>query len=766
MRRSNGVDAMRGGLLFCPPAHLRGSNAMAVTAPSRKILSIPLRRGLAGAAIGLAAGLLAVTASYTPLIDRYERQSLDYRIRGLSDPSRADPQIVSVVIDQRSIDVIAAPRDRGGLEKGWPWPRDFYAVVAAYLHAAGARVVAFDLVFTERSIYTQEGIADDDAVLARACAGGPVLHAVNFTREIPAMADTRWPEGLRDPRRSRSLATVPPDAMNKAALPIPLVLRSCPGLGGIAFQPDRDGTARSIRPALAYAPHGSDTAVEVWSFPFALAALAGVNVAALPDRPARELLLVGGRRVPLDEDGRMLLRFHGGEEAYRQYSFADVLAAAKLALVGQPIHAARPQEFRNKIVIVGATATGLLDVRATSVAAVLPGYLMHAAALDNLLHGDALIRPTTRVRNLGILFLGLWAGVLVASASSLQRGALATFGATSIYAAGAVWLFHSRGVWLDLVAPLLALGLGHAGATAYAYLTEGRERRFLRSAFSRYVAPGVVEQLVANPDSLSLGGSTREVTIMFADVAGFTTLSEGRDPASLVELMNECFTEITNVIQGHGGTVDKFIGDCVMAFWNAPIDQPDHAARACRAGRDLLKALDRLNVGWRQRGLPQISMRVGLASGAAVVGNVGSSTKFNYTVMGDTVNLASRLEGAAKVYHTLSLISDSTAKLAGDAVATRELDWLQVKGKTEGVPVFELLPESPEPAAVEAHRHYTLGLLAYRERRFKEAADHFETALAASPGDGPSQELRDRCHEYMATPPPDTWRGEHVLTSK
>jgi adenylate cyclase len=739
------------------------------TGPSTWIVAIPvrLRRSLAGAGIGLAAGLVVLGSTFVPLIDQYERQSLDLRIRTFSDSARADPRIVTVAIDQASIDIIAAPRERGGFATGWPWPRDFYAMAAEYLLGSGARLVAFDIMFSERSIYTQVEVLDDDKTLAAACRDKPVAQAAMFTRETPAKADTAWPDGLRDPRYVRALARVPRGATNKATLPLPGLLQNCAGLGWIGFEPDPDGTARSIRPAVAYAPEGAPSAVEVWAFPFVLAGMSGARVdAAHHERSVADGVFVGGKLVPLDEDRRMLLRFHGGEGTYRQFSFASVLDAAKRSLAGKPIHAAMPQEFRDKIVIVGTTASGLLDLRNTSVGATLPGYLIHATALDNLLHGDALVRIPSGYRYFGIVLLGMWAGVVVASATTLKTGFFASASGAAIYVIIALWVFHFRGVWLDLVAPLLALGAGHAGSTAYAYLTEGRQRRFLSDAFSRYVAPGVVQQLLANPGSLSLGGSTREVTIMFADVAGFTTLSEGRDPASLVELMNECFTEITTVIQGHGGTVDKFIGDAVMAFWNAPVEQADHAARACRAGRDLLKVLDRLNVEWSERGLPRISMRVGLASGPAVVGNVGSSTKFNYTVMGDTVNLASRLEGAAKVYHTLSLVAGSTVELARDAVPVRELDLLQVKGKNEGVPVFELIPEAAEPAAVEAHRRYADGLSAYRERRFKEAVEDFEAVLAASPSDGPAEEMLASCREYLITPPPDTWRGERVLTAK
>jgi adenylate cyclase len=433
---------------------------------------------------------------------------------------------------------------------------------------------------------------------------------------------------------------------------------------------------------------------------------------------------------------------------------------------GQKPKVARPEDFRDKIVIVGSTAPGLLDLRPTSMRAVTPGYVIHATALDNLLNNDGLVRPGFVPRMVGLIVFATLCGALFGAIPTFRGSSITALGLIIGYLGVALWLFSSHQVWLLIVTPVVAIAAAHLGDTGYGYLTEGRERKFLRDAFGRYVAPGVVDQLVKNPSQFALGGETRELTVMFADVAGFTTLSEGREPGQLVQLMNECFTEITAVIQSHGGTVDKFIGDAVMAFWNAPVEYPDHAARACRAAQDLLKALVRLNVGWAARGLPAISMRVGLATGQALVGNVGSATKFNYTVMGDTVNLASRLEGAAKVFATLSLISGSTVQAAAGAVACRELDWLAVKGKSEAVPVFEVMPGEATPSRIEAWEHYAAGLAAYRARRFDEALEQFEAALKAEPEDGPSKEMIARCNEYLVTPPPDDWRGEHVLHSK
>jgi adenylate cyclase len=733
-------------------------------------MALNRKRTLAGALIGVVAGLAAFGLGYTPLFESWERRTLDIRSRLFADARHADPRIVAVVIDQRSIDVIAGPREAGGRERPWPWPRAYHGVVADYLIKSGARAVAFDLIFSERSLYTALGESDDDRDFAERIAGKPIVQSVMFNYAAPDGSETppdrAWPDGLLSDRGTRRLARPRADGFNKATLPVPPIIGATAALGWIGFAPDEDGTCRSMLPAAAYAPAGIRDAVEVWSLPFAMASLLGHRVESLPGQPAATRVTMDGRPVPLDEDGRFLLRFHGGEGAYRQYPYWRVLYSAIQAEKGETPRVAGPEDFRGKIVIVGSTAAGLLDLRPTSVRDVTPGYVIHATALDNLLNGDGLYRPALLPRTLALLVFGTLVGALFGAIPSLRGSSLAAVGLIIAYIGVALWVFSTFQVWLLIVTPIVAIAAAHLGDTGYGYLTEGRERKFLRGAFSRYVAPEVVDQLVKNPGQFALGGETRELTIMFADVAGFTTLSEGRPPAQLVQLMNECFTEITNVIQGHGGTVDKFIGDAVMAFWNAPVEYPDHAARACRATQDLLKALVRLNVGWAARGLPAISMRVGAATGPALVGNVGSSTKFNYTVMGDTVNLASRLEGAAKVFGTLNLVAGSTVQAAAGAVACRELDWLAVKGKSEAVPVFEIMPGEATPSRIEAWERYAGGLAAYRDRKFEEAREQFAAALKAEPEDGPSKEMIARCDEYMVTPPPDDWRGEHVLHSK
>jgi adenylate cyclase len=724
------------------------------------------RRWLRGAIIGLGAGVVAVWASLLPLLENSENRSFDLRSRIFADPQRADPNIVAVVVDQKSLDEVSRPSAEGGLgmEHGWPWPRDLYVLLVQYLMQSGARAVVFDYVFSEKSIYTRVGVADDDTAFAGASQGQPVVQSIMFTKEARANADRAWPPALREAPLTRRESPPPATRYDKATPPIPPLLRSAAAVGSIVFEPDDDGVARAIRPLVAYAPVESPDALQVWAMPFAAALVLGSEVNLEGERTA-PTLNVNGRTVHLDEDGRMVLRFHGGEGTYRQYSAGRVLFSAIRVAKGLTATEARPEDFRRKIVIVGATAAGLLDLRTSPMGAVLPGYVVHATALDNVLQGDPISRVTTRSRAATVLALAVACGALAALRSA-RLGLVAVAGVGIVYVGIAAWLFDARGIWIDLVGPSLGIAFAWGGATGYSYFTEGRERRFLRDAFSRYLAPDVVASLVNQPGRLALGGEKRELTIMFADVAGFTTLSEGRDPREVVTLMNECFTALTNVIQAEGGTVDKFIGDAVMAFWNAPVAQADHAARAMRAGRELLLAVARVNDGWASRGLPKLGMRVGIATGPAVVGNVGSNTKFNYTVMGDTVNLASRLEGAAKHYGATSMVTDAVVTAAAGAVPVRELDKISVKGRAEAVAVFELVQDDPSFAHAEALRAYAKGLETYRAREFEEAAMQFEAALALVPDDGPSLEMRERCREMAKSPPPAGWRGEYVLTSK
>jgi adenylate cyclase len=296
----------------------------------------------------------------------------------------------------------------------------------------------------------------------------------------------------------------------------------------------------------------------------------------------------------------------------------------------------------------------------------------------------------------------------------------------------------------------------------YHYVTEERERKKLKGAFEHYVAPEVVNEIVKHPEKLNLGGERRVLTVLFSDLRGFTAISERIGSHALVELLNEYFTAMTDMVLQHRGTLDKYIGDSIMAFYGAPIEQEDHPVRACYTALDMVKHLKNLQDGWSARNLPQLSMRIGIHTGEMIVGNIGSTTRFNYTVMGDAVNLASRLEGLNKAYGTEILIGESTAQLVEQSVLLREIDTVQVVGKEQGVHIYEPLARagtSLAPKQEKAFSSYAAGLEAYRDRRWAEALELFKEALTLWPEDGPSRTMADRCQVYQKTPPPEEWEG-------
>nr|HPR38509.1 adenylate/guanylate cyclase domain-containing protein [Spirochaetota bacterium] len=291
---------------------------------------------------------------------------------------------------------------------------------------------------------------------------------------------------------------------------------------------------------------------------------------------------------------------------------------------------------------------------------------------------------------------------------------------------------------------------------------------FIKGAFSRYIAPDVIEQIMEHPESLELGGENRRITTFFSDVAGFSTISEKLTPPELVKLLNEYLSEMTDIIISHGGTIDKYEGDAIMAFYGAPHPYVDHELRACLAAIDMKKRLRELQEHWRNIGQHELFVRMGMNTGMAVVGNMGSRMRMDYTAMGDSVNLASRLEGANKVYGTTAMISENTYNAVKEHVETRRLDFLRVVGKTEPIGIFELLgmKGSLPQKVYDALEHYNKGMDYFRERQWKRAMNAFHDALKILPDDGPSKTYVKRCEEFMKKPPSQKWDGVYTMKSK
>jgi len=417
--------------------------------------------------------------------------------------------------------------------------------------------------------------------------------------------------------------------------------------------------------------------------------------------------------------------------------------------------------------IIGTTFTAGTDFHPVPFHTSLPGAYVYSHLLNMVLEGRFLRRASPLVAVAAILICGLVAGLISSTLRASSSGVL-TLLVAAAYVAVSYRSFVSRGLWLDTVGPAITPLLAFSLVTAYRQLTEERQKRWIRNVFQHYLSPEVVSEVLEQPDLLGLRGRIEEVTVFFSDLASFTSIAERLAPEELTQLLNDYLTPMSNIIQAHGGCLDKYEGDLIMSFFGAPVHYDDHARRGCFAALENQARLAELREEFRRGGRPPLRARIGLATGRVRVGNMGSEMRFDYTVMGDYANLASRLEGANKFYGTSILISESTRKAAGDAVHAREVDLLRVKGRAEPVHVYELLAKAGEldPSWEPVLETFAEGLRLYRAGRWQEAIDCFEKVLELRPQDGPGTELLRRCREFLTTPPPEDWAGVFVPGEK
>ena len=348
-------------------------------------------------------------------------------------------------------------------------------------------------------------------------------------------------------------------------------------------------------------------------------------------------------------------------------------------------------------------------------------------------------------------------------------GVLCIAGMIGVYVAAAVYLFVGKRLWVDLVAPSTGLFLTYVGTVVYRFMSERKEKAMIRGAFAHYVPKAVVGELLNHPEMLTLGGEERELSVLFSDIEGFTTISEGLTPMALRSVLDEYLTPMTDIVLRNGGIIDKYEGDAIMAEFGAPIPMADHAKRACFAALEMQETLAQLREQWKQEGKPLLKARAGVGTGLMVIGNMGSQDIFDYTVIGDSVNSASRLEGANKEYGTYLMISEATYEAAKAHIIVRELDLIRVKGKSEPVRGYELMAKAEDGLPEDKERMiqtFLQGLEAYKNRQWAEALERFRTALKIVPDDGPSATYVGRCEAFLRNPPPEDWDGVYVMTTK
>mgnify|MGYP000041236879 CR=1 FL=1 len=696
--------------------------------------------------VGLAAAAAALLLWQAGALERVEYTTWAWRAQAWAKPGRATDRIRVILLDQYSL-------DQGRKQHGWswPWPREVYGPLIEFCRRGGARAIAFDVLFTEPSVYQA---ADDEALGAVLAARRDTVGAV-FLGEQSGEAD-RWPaelagkltplEGLE-----RWLAGAAPAAVAaRAALPIPELATNVCRLANVSDQPDADGVFR--RAALFRVFDGRAV------FGLGVGAWLAAEEPPVAARIAPGELRLGARRAPIDRAGRAILRFRGPSQTHRTFNALEVIESELRLREGGEPPIRDPGVFRDCYVLFGFSAPGLMDLRPTPVSRVYPGVEIHATALDNLLSGDFLREADRRAAALGTLGLALAAAAAVIFSRRAWHSvvALAVFLPLPLALGFAA---YAAGVWWPVTAPTLAALLALLGAVVVNYATEGRQKAFIKQAFKHYLSPQVIERILADPSQLKLGGERRELSIFFSDLQGFSALSERLDPPTLTGVLNDYLSDMTEIILAEGGTLDKYEGDAIIAFWNAPLAQSDHAARACRAAVRCQRRLAERRAEFRERTGVELRMRIGLHTGEVVVGNMGSRERFDYTVLGDAANLASRLEGANKAFGTYTMVSEATWSRAPGFVG-RELGRLRVVGRRAPVVVFELLglPGEPAPAALE---RFAEGLRACFAGEWAAAAERF----AGLPDDPAARLYAERCRG-LAQQPGAAWDGIWNLTAK
>jgi len=630
-----------------------------------------------------------------------------YRLRPAQDMTHAD--VVLVAADDKSIE------DSG---KPWPWPRKYWGDIATYLDHAGARAIAFDIIFPNPSYY-----GDDDAFAAAMNAlKAPVIYG----------------------------SQVQPDGSWQSFAPQKI---SGPSFGAVNLGADR--MYRAYPPELNGQP--------------SLAEMATVSAGLNLDDLQRQF-------APLDQ--KFLLHYYGphllkGGAHTFQYVPAWALVQAQenaTAPAAKATGAISPEMFKGKIVIICAIALGAYDLKSSPLDNEYPGPEVQATAMENLLHDQKVLAVPSWVSLLAAAGCALFAtaGIVFPRRASLKVAAPVIV--TLLLFALAIHLFRAEPIrWLSPVSGLLAILISSPLAFGWTFFTEDRQRRFMLRALSKVVSPAVAEQLSQDPERLALGTQRTEITVIFTDLANFTDLSEGMDVQDLGRLINRYLGEMSTQVFQQDGTLDKYIGDAVMAFWNAPLPQEDHAVRACRAALHMIAREKQLHAEFSSLGTRRIHTRIGINTTSAAVGFIGSEHLFNYTAMGDGVNLASRMEGANKIYDTQILISESTAAKVRAFFHLRQMDVLRVKGKQQPMPVYELLAEkagSANPDLEERIGIYENAFTAYQAREWDRAAQQLLELSRRFGEDGPAEKLLARVREYRTAPPPADWDGVHVSKTK
>lgn len=705
-------------------------------------------QGLIAAGVGF---FMAILIWIPGWLDLWELKSWDWRVNILEDLYKSpaqDKKIRVILLDQNSLDW-----GKQVNELSWPWPRETYGKVLDFCKRSGAKSVGFDILFTEPSKY---GVEDDQSFGKsignfRKFAGalflgettGEFVAWPGFAKKNPFLVN--HPEQNWFPEFQKEMT------YTRASFPVSEVTQNAFSLANVHMNPDSDGVYRRV-PLFHYFDGQWVPALGL-----------GVFLSAHPKMAIRiyhEALKIGTDKIAIDKEGRAILRFHHLSSFVNSYSAASIIQSELKILQGEKPDI-DPEEFRNCYVLFGYSAPGLFDLKSIPLSGVYPGLMIHATILENILSQSFIKETSITVFLCVTLLLALFAGISSSLVSKLFK-TVAIYLISILLPLILCAIAYVNGYWLPLVVPETSVMLTLVSAGLVYYNTEGRQKRFIKNAFQQYLSPAVIEELIEDPERLKLGGERRQLSIFFSDLEGFTSISERLSPEELTSVLNEYLSAMTEIIHEEGGTVDKYEGDAIIAFWNAPLLQEDHAVRCVRAALRCQNKLADMRPYFREKIQRDLKMRIGMNTGAAVVGNMGSKTRFDYTMMGDAVNLASRLEGINKEFGSYTMISKATLDVIGNAFPTRELSKVRVVGKKESVAIYEPMFEEDYRVKKDIFKIFSKGLQSYYQGEFAAALDIFMTIAEQ---DAPAKSYVDKCRELMAEQP-KSWDGTWIMTKK
>ncbi|WP_069185641.1 CHASE2 domain-containing protein [Candidatus Terasakiella magnetica] len=710
------------------------------------------------------------------IIDPYPVEFM--RVKAFDMYQRAQPREVKT----RPVTIVDLDEESLSEVGQWPWPRTIIGDMVANLFKMGAGVVAFDIAFPEPDRLSPNMIAENvsglDPVLEETIRGLPsndkyFANIIKQTRVVLGQAgfDRKIEDQEYRPPVKKSIAFrgTKPHAfvpiLPSLVRNVPVIEKAAAGHGFFSLFPEPDGIVRRV-PTLFQFEKDIYTGLAIEM----LRVATGRRTILVTSDPlgVQQVGVAKGLILPTDKKGRVWPHFSKHDKS-KYVSARDVLSGV-----------VDPAMIRGKLIIVGTSAVGLLDIRSTPVEGTLPGVEVHTNVIEAVVDKAFLSRPPNMngAEFLLTLFAGLVMIILVPMIGA--KWTLALFLLIAGGSGGASWyLFAEKKLLFDAgFAMISTLGI-YVQLTYMGYAAEEAQKKQVRSAFSHYMSPALVERLAEDPSTLKLGGENREMTLLFCDVRGFTSISELFDAEGLTKLINKFLTPLTNVILNRQGTIDKYMGDCIMAFWNAPLDVPNQEREGCLSALEMIDSLEilneRLEKEAEEEGRPHIPLRIGIGlnTGTCCVGNMGSDARFDYSVLGDAVNLASRLEGQSKTYGVTIVIGESTYKNVTD-LACIELDLIMVKGKTEAVRIFSVLGDdqvAQKPLFIEYADFHAKLLKAYRNQEWAQVREDIIVANKMIDDLGMEHHglydlYEDRMQDYEQTPPGDDWDGVFVATSK